>query len=378
MDPPFNTSFAVSVDWAAGSALPTYNFSIRQLNAVVWPADGRTYAYADIVSFENPYYPASYDSAIGVYSSADGHAGWQYHGIVLKAGQPGSWSAGGVATPGAAVVSRRGVATVLVSYTAESGSGGTGTRGIGLLSGTHPLGPFDQLPPPGLGLFGTCQSDDSQLVVDAAGAPGLPTRVDVFHRMRRNGVNGSARCGLDELNCTVGDCVHRRSSLDGGVTWDGGVTVRHAAAAAPGGWARGVWPLQELFDAKWTGDRTGDRTEDRTGDRLVRVNDNWSAQTPCAGKCLLVYLSDRSSRGRSWWPASPPTLQGSVFGSGAPPDLAPDLLTPQFAFIPDAAGRVAHMSVARFTNRSEPGGGVPPAGKRGAFTHFVYPVTRFG
>ena len=72
---PFNTSFGVSVDWVAGSPLPTYNFSVRQLNAIVWPADGHTYAYTDIVPFSDRYYPASYNSAIGVYSSANGHTG---------------------------------------------------------------------------------------------------------------------------------------------------------------------------------------------------------------------------------------------------------------------------------------------------------------
>ena len=100
---PFNTSFAVSVDWSSASLLPTFNFSVRQLNAIVWPEDNHTYAFADIVPFEDPYYPASYSSAIGIYSSPNGHTSWSYHGIVLS-GKAGRWSAGGVATPGAAVV----------------------------------------------------------------------------------------------------------------------------------------------------------------------------------------------------------------------------------------------------------------------------------
>ena len=70
---PFNTSFAVSVDWSSASLLPTFNFSVRQLNAIVWPEDNHTYAFADIVPFEDPYYPASYSSAIGIYSSPNGH-----------------------------------------------------------------------------------------------------------------------------------------------------------------------------------------------------------------------------------------------------------------------------------------------------------------
>ena len=45
---PFNASFGVNLDWSSGVPLPTYNFSVRQLNALVWPRDGRTYAYADM------------------------------------------------------------------------------------------------------------------------------------------------------------------------------------------------------------------------------------------------------------------------------------------------------------------------------------------
>jgi len=351
-----DTSFAIEVDWSSGHALPTLNFSIMRLSAIMWPGDGRTYAYSDVVPFSDPYYPASYSSAIGAFSSADGHTDWTYHGIVLRAAK--GWSAGGVATPGAAVVQRNGAAAVLVSYTAESQDGGKGTRGIGLLNSTHPLGPFDEMPAPALGLYGDCHSDDSQLLASADG-------VDLFHRLRRNGANGSASCGLEALNCSAGDCIYHRRSQDGGETWEDGHTARHAA---PAGWVSGVWPLQELWDVKRAADG-----------RLVRVNDNWSSgPTPCAGKCLLVYLSNASSGFNEWLPAAPPTLQGSLLapGSGAPSDLAPDAMTPQVAFLPDASGAITHASVARFTASSSPGGGCPPTGR--PFTHFVYRVTRFG
>jgi len=360
--PTFNTSFAVHVNWSTGSPLPTYNFSVRQLNAVVWPPDGRTYAFADIIPFWDPYYPASYSSAIGVFSSPNGHSSWHYHGLVLKA-EPGSWAAGGVATPGTAVAKRGDSYVVLISYTAESEAGGKGGRGIGLLSASHPLGPFQEMPSPALGLYGTCQSDDSQLLVRETAS----SRVDLFHRLRRNGVNGSTGCGIDHLDCSVGDCVVHRVSTDGGISWGAAQTARHWT---PGGWVRGVWPLQELLDLK------------QVGNRLVRINDNWSAQTPCAGRCLLVYLSSASaSGGNEWWPAEPQTLQGSLLAphSGAPDDLAPDAITPQLAFIPSGAtGAIAHVSLARFTNRSVPGGGMPPEGKPKPFTHYVYQVTWFG
>ena len=45
------TCFTFSPDWASGSAattLPTANFSVRKLEAIVYPPDNKTYAYVDI------------------------------------------------------------------------------------------------------------------------------------------------------------------------------------------------------------------------------------------------------------------------------------------------------------------------------------------
>ena len=67
------------------------------------PADNHTYAYADIVRWDDPFYPISYSSEVGVFSSPDGRTGWVYHGIVVSKGPPGSWDGAGIASPGAAV-----------------------------------------------------------------------------------------------------------------------------------------------------------------------------------------------------------------------------------------------------------------------------------
>ena len=142
----FNTSFAVRGKCGLVLGLPAAHLQLQRETAQCHRVAQRTIthiAFADIVPFDDPYYPASYSSAIGVYSSPNGHTAWNYHGIVLSA-KAGSWSAEGVATPGAAVVRRGSAATVLVSYTAESQPAGHGTRGIGLLSATNPLGPFEE------------------------------------------------------------------------------------------------------------------------------------------------------------------------------------------------------------------------------------------
>ena len=91
---------------------------MRKLEAIYYPLDKRTYAYVDIVNYSDPYYPASYSSEVGVYSSPDGKTQWEYHGIVIPRGVTGGWDGGGIASPGAAVGSD-GV-TVLVGYAGEN------------------------------------------------------------------------------------------------------------------------------------------------------------------------------------------------------------------------------------------------------------------
>ena len=131
----------VDQDLPATAVLPTFNFSVRQLNSIYWPGDKRTYLYFDICKFTDRYYPDSYTGDIGVYSSADGRSDWTYHGPVLRRGlNPGDPDFTSVATPGVAVTNK----TVLLSYTAESSDplNRSGTRWIGLARSTHPLGPF--------------------------------------------------------------------------------------------------------------------------------------------------------------------------------------------------------------------------------------------
>ena len=97
--------FSFAVDWSSGGAattLPAPTFAVRKLEAFVWPKDNRTYAYGDTVNYSDPFYPVSYSSEVGVFSSTDGLTGWKYHGIAVGRGKPGSWDGAGIASPGAA------------------------------------------------------------------------------------------------------------------------------------------------------------------------------------------------------------------------------------------------------------------------------------
>jgi hypothetical protein len=131
------TCFSFDAVWSSGglaTTLPgcdatTPTCSVRKLEAVYYPADGRTYAYVDIVNFTNHYYPDSYSSEVGVFSSPDGKTGWQYHGIVIPRGPAGGWDGGGIASPGAAVTTD---GRVLVGYAAENSPSGGINRGIGV------------------------------------------------------------------------------------------------------------------------------------------------------------------------------------------------------------------------------------------------------
>jgi hypothetical protein len=104
--------FDFDVDWSSGGPNTTLpgcsknvpRCSVRKLEAVYYPPDGKTYAYVDIVNFSNYYYPDSYSTEVGVFSSPDGKTAWEYHGIVIARGEAGGWDGGGIASPGSSVV----------------------------------------------------------------------------------------------------------------------------------------------------------------------------------------------------------------------------------------------------------------------------------
>ena len=109
----------------------------------MWPGDGRTYAYTDVVNYTSPHCPASFGSEIGCFSSPDGLSSWTYHGIVAHKNTSAA-DAGGLATPSAVV---RGDGAMLLYFAYEGLPVGGGPRGIGVARAAHPLGPFVRLPP---------------------------------------------------------------------------------------------------------------------------------------------------------------------------------------------------------------------------------------
>ena len=196
---PAGAAFSFAVDWSSGNAsstLPHPSFSVRKLEAFVYPADGKTYAYADIVNYTDLFYPVSYSSEVGVFSSPvrlpaaplcelasalcrgglaacsssypdgtqrappppaarshlhvhstrraqDGMTGWVYHGIVVPRGKPGDWDGAGIASPGAAVAAD---GTVIIGWAGENSPSGGINRQIGTSTAPHPLGPFTKGP----------------------------------------------------------------------------------------------------------------------------------------------------------------------------------------------------------------------------------------
>ena len=211
--------FGFQPGWASGSpatTLPNANFSVRKMQAIYYPRDGMTYAYVDVVNFTDAYYPDSYSSEIGVFSSADGRAHWTYHGIAVPRGAAGSWDAGGVASPGAAVADD---GTVLVGFAAENNPHGGTTRGIGLASAPHPLGPFEKHSTPVASPFGNgvCAGmlcDDVVLQSRPGG------EVHIYHSVKGSPVTG-----------TPG--IRHRMSTDSGRSW-GTSTLVLSTALQPG------------------------------------------------------------------------------------------------------------------------------------------------
>ena len=92
---PTNTpdvNFRISVLSKEPVPIPTERFSVRQ-NSAIW-CDGYYYLYADVIPWDNPYHPDSYDTSIHLFKSANAE-NWEYHGEVIGKGKPGEWTANG-------------------------------------------------------------------------------------------------------------------------------------------------------------------------------------------------------------------------------------------------------------------------------------------
>eukprot|EP00947_MAST-08B_sp_MAST-8B-sp1_P000881 g881.t1 len=234
----------MAVDWASGglnrTSFPTEpGFGVRKVEAFVWPADNVTYAVADIVNYSDPFYPDSYSSEIGIFSSADGRTGWQYHGIIVPRGRPGAWDGGGVASPGAAAVPATDdghPAGVVVGYAAEHSPSGGINRGIGVARAPHPLGPYTKDPVPVASPTGICggsgRCDD--VIIQARPAGAGSDRDSGDSGLARDDGRGTTATlhlyhSVKGSNVAPGDGIRHLLSTDGGRTFTNSTLVLSTA-----------------------------------------------------------------------------------------------------------------------------------------------------
>jgi hypothetical protein len=309
------TCFTFRPDWSSGSAastLPTANFSVRKLEAVVWPRDNRTYAYVDIVDYASIYYPASYSTEVGVYSSPNGFTNWSYHGIAVPRGPKGGWDGGGIASPGAAVAAD---GSVIVGYAAEQSPAGGINRGIGVAIAKHPLGPFVKQPTPIADpktiCSGTGRCDD----VIMQSRPG--GEVHIYHS-----VKGS--------NVAPGDGIRHRMSTDAGKSW-GNSSLVLSSRLQPG--HEPAESIAGKFFPQMCGGKGG----------MVIITDG------CKGAgCLHAYVSKTAGDMQNFVATTRPSLTPAEH----PPFGSPGSLTKgdwasqagQIGFIPGADGNVTGVT----------------------------------
>ena len=349
--------FSLSIDTSAGMALPIANFSVRHTSALA--VAGRFFIYADIVPDSDPYFPDSYSSQVGVFSSSNSTGPWTYHGICLPRGR--GWDAGGTATPSATLLTD---GRILLAYTAEPLPGGKGPRGIALATSNSPLGPFTKLQRPAadcgvhgavpgwesLNLSaGAADCDDSMLLPAAGGFL-------LYHSVK------SVLC-LPPTNAT--HCIRALRSSDGR-TWERTATT--------------VLSLDGTMETMAAA---------RVDGRVILITD--SPGHPSKG-VLEVWVSDENDPSK-FARAVPPTL-GDLIPSTIPtsPGAA---CGPQVTFVSDSLGKVVALGIDRFSDPAcicchqcrrlhvsarKCGVNQCPSdfARRCPFSHVIYPVTHVG
>ena len=319
----WNLSF--SVDWESGgenTSFPTGGaFGVRKVEAFFYPPDGSFYAYppprntatrrlpagryADVVNFTDPYYPDSYSSEVGAFSSADGVTGWRYRGIVLARGNKGGWDGAGVASPGGAVVP--GGTAVLLGYCGENDPGGGRNRGIGVAVAPHPLGPFVRPTAPIASPTGLCggtgRCDDVIMQT-------RPDGVHLYHSVKGNSHGG--------------DGIRHRMTGDGGRTWTPSTMVL-STALQPG------HVPAETIAGKFFPEALGGRGA------MVLITDG------CGANCLHAYASGTPGAMEDFVPAGRITQHPPI--GTAPGDWASsDAIFPARALLPCAHDEEYHTA----------------------------------
>jgi hypothetical protein len=285
---------------------------VRKLEAAYYPPDGRTYAYVDVVNFTDYYYPDSYSSEVGVFSSPDGRTAWQYHGIVIPRGPAGSWDGGGIASPGVAVADD---GSVIVGYAGENSPSGGINRGIGVAISRHPLGPF---------------AKSKALIADPKGVCGASGRCDdVIMQSRPGGeihIYHSVKGGAPP----PGTGIRHRMSKDSGLTWSKSSLVLSAAQQpghSPTETIAGKF-FPSLFDGKGA---------------MALITDGGP------GNALHAYLSASPADMVNFVAATEPSITAHPNVSAAP--RKGDWANGQLGFISDKDGNVASVTYALWTGQ---------------------------
>lgn len=310
--------FNFTVDWSSGSAastLPTFNFSVRKVEYVYYPADAHTYAYADIVNFTDLYYPGSYSSEVGVFSSPNGRTNWTYHGIVLARGPAGGWDSGGIASPGAAVAPD---GSVFVGFVAENSPRGGHNRGIGMAIAPHPLGPFTKNKEPVASPAGLCggagRCDD---IIMQARPDG---EIHLYHSVKGN-----------YARYPHGGAIVHHVTKDAGKTWSEGTVVLEVESNGTG-----TVLCVETIAGKFFPNALGGR-----GAMVLFCDGAPKVQ-------LTAFLSPNMSQGfqsGGLMTAHPPDGRGPQ----PPSPTKGDWAVIQVAFVPDSKGDIVGVSYSRWT-----------------------------
>ena len=251
--PPASNWKLPAIDWSATPQIgPTIThgagaYAVRAIDSVFWPADGRVYAYCDLVLFSNPKCPSSFGSEIGVFSADSYGSEWMYEGIAAHKNQSIA-DAGGLATPAAMVVNG---SAVMLFFAYEGLPVGAGERGIGLARAAHPLGPFTRLPPAAVAPKGWHRPLGPGGIFDDPEVMHYGGRYHLFHsrkHVRSNDTscdkdgrdvgtgNGVQNCcllaGEDPESASANHCVEWRTS-DDAISWKR-MGVVHSPGVTPG------------------------------------------------------------------------------------------------------------------------------------------------
>lgn len=260
-------------------AIPTDHFSVRQMSGI-WH-EGTYYIYADVVDWNNPCHPNTYDSSIGVFSSPDCEH-WRYHGIAVPKGHRGDWDGGGAASPGASVFGGR----FYVAYSGRENPDGSGHRWMGLAVADDPLGPFDKLPEPIVA--GERMLDDANLVACRADGDGPGNGLlRLYHRS--NAVQWKGGKQVYDYKVHLAE-----TTQPAGVWTSGGAVLEEPDPAFIA--AKTDGHKYEPIEAKWLYDQV-----------MLWVNDYWAEGRP--GKKILVLTA---ADGRTFLPIEHEYLENNA------------------------------------------------------------------